>query len=67
MSVNSILNLLNKFHKVMLTFSLHYACITQMTSRQNICTAMQYCFYGVAKSVGVCDLVIKNIEAHSIA
>jgi hypothetical protein len=35
---------------ITLTFSvsLHYNCITQMTSRQNICTAVQYQFNWVA-------------------
>jgi hypothetical protein len=93
MSVNSILNLLNKLNKVILcellaniiffllliqkkeylmwkriifqwhaysvtlTFSpsLHCVCIMQMTSRQNICTVMQYPFHGVAESAQVCD------------
>jgi hypothetical protein len=44
-------------YSITLTFraSLHYVCITLMTSRQNICTAVQYHIYGVAKLARVCD------------
>jgi hypothetical protein len=35
--------------------SLHYFCITLMTSRQNICAAVQFHIYGVEKSARVCD------------
>jgi hypothetical protein len=44
-------------YSITLTFSasLHYVSITLMTSRQNICTAVQYHIYGVAKSARVCD------------
>jgi hypothetical protein len=66
-SIISVLNILEfhilfiKYQKytllysITLTFSasLHIVCITQMTSRQNICTAVQYHFYGVAKSARV--------------
>jgi hypothetical protein len=40
---------------VMLTFTASLHWITQMATRQNICTALQYDFYGVAKAPRICD------------
>jgi hypothetical protein len=35
-----------------------------MTSRQNICTAMQYHIYGVAKSAWVCDKQVSPLSKY---
>jgi hypothetical protein len=32
-----------------------FSCMTQMTSRQVVCTTLQYEFYGVAKAARVCN------------
>jgi hypothetical protein len=57
-------------YSITLTFSvsLHHACITQMMSLQNICMAVQYRFYGVAKAAQVCDKnrYQQDIEKHDL-
>jgi hypothetical protein len=39
------------------------SCMTQMTSRQVVCTTLQYEFNGVAKAARVCNK-IKDIKQH---
>jgi hypothetical protein len=44
-----------KLHEYDILFIRYYILIAQMTSSQNICTAMQHRFYRVATAAGISE------------